>query len=53
MPTAHPGAARKMFSLAREFLPQREVAVYRRTRLKKNQVYNLLIPDQPELRAVA
>lgn len=50
MPTEHPGAARKMFSLAREFLPEREVAIYRRTRLKKNQVYNLLIPDQPQLR---
>ena len=50
MTTEHAAAARKMFTLAREFLPEREVAVYRRTRLKKNQVFNLLIPDQPELR---
>jgi len=51
MPTEHAATARKMLTLAREFLPEREVAVYRRTRLKKNSVFNLLIPDQPELRA--
>lgn len=50
MTTAHAAAARKMFTLAREFMPERQMAVYRRSRLKKNQMFNLLILPQPALK---
>ena len=47
MTTEHAAAARKMFVLAKEFVEEREILVYRRTRLKKNRVYDLIIPAQP------
>ncbi len=49
MQTEHSGAVRKMFTLAREFGLEREISVYRRPRLHKNQVYTLTIPPQRQL----
>lgn len=50
MATENTGTARKMFTLAKDFRMEREIAVYRRARLKKNQVYNLRIPLQPAVK---
>lgn len=50
MQTENSAAARKMFTLAKDFSLEREVSVYRRSRLKKNQVYRLLIPPQARIR---
>ncbi len=46
MQTENSGVARRMFTLAKDFSFDREVSVYRRSRLKKNQVYRLVIPPQ-------
>lgn len=50
MNTEHSAAARKMFTLAKEFGLDREVTAFRRSRLKKNQVYTLEIPAQEKMR---
>lgn len=50
MQTENSAAARKMYSLAKEFDLEREVSIYRRSRLKKNQVYRLIIPAQTNIR---
>ena len=49
MTTEHTAAARKMFSLVKEYMPIRKIAVYRQSRLKKNQVVSINIPEQPEI----
>lgn len=51
MNTEHSGAARKMYTLAKDFGLEREVTAFRRSRLKKNQVYTLEIPAQDQLGA--
>ena len=49
MNTEHSGVARKMFTLSREFGLEREVTAFRRSRLKRNQVYSLEIPAQEKI----
>ena len=49
MTTEHPAAARKMYTLAKDFLTEREIMVYRRQTLKKNPAYSLFIPPQPDV----
>ncbi|MBR2784352.1 MAG: DNA-binding protein WhiA [Firmicutes bacterium] len=51
MNTEHSAAARKMYTLARDFDLEREVSVFRRSRLKKNAVYTLEIPPQENMQA--
>ena len=50
MVTEHAATARKMYRLAHDFLPQREIAVYRRRQLNKNPVYHIVIPAQPAIK---
>jgi len=50
MTTEHPAGARKMYTLAKDFVVDREIMVYRRARLKKNRVYDLVIPAQPSVK---
>ncbi len=51
--TEHAATARKIFSLAKElFDVDVEIVVYRKRRLKKNQVFSLQIPPQPQIREV-
>jgi len=50
MQTEHSASIRKMFSLASDFSLKREITVYRRTRLHKNQVFTLTVPPQKQLR---
>ena len=49
MQTENSAVARKMFTLAKDFSLKREVSVFRRARLNKNQVYILLIPPQDQM----
>ena len=49
MNTEHSAVARKMYTLAKDFGLEREVTAFRRSRLKKNQVYTLEIPAQDQL----
>lgn len=49
MNTEHSGAARKMYTLAKDFGLEREVTAFRRSRLKKNQVFTLEIPAQDNM----
>ncbi|MDO4732687.1 MAG: DNA-binding protein WhiA [Bacillota bacterium] len=49
MTTEHAAAARKMFTLAKEFLAKREIMIYRRQTLKKNPAYSLYIPPQEDV----
>ena len=51
MKTEHSGAARKMYTLAKDFGLEREVTAFRRSRLKKNQVYTIEIPAQEKMGA--
>ena len=51
MNTEHSAVARKMYTLAKDFGLEREVTAFRRSRLKKNQVYTLEIPAQDQLGA--
>jgi len=45
--TEHPSAARKVLTMAKDlFSLQTEVIVYRKTRLRKNQVFTIHIPPQ-------
>lgn len=50
MTTEHPAAARKMYTLAKEFIEQREVLIYRRQTLTKKPAYSLFIPNQPDVK---
>ena len=50
MTTEHASAARKMYTLAKEFMEQREVMIYRRQTLTKKPAYSLFIPDQPDIK---
>lgn len=52
MQTEHSASVRKMFVLARDFSLEREISVFRRQRLNKNQVYTLTIPSQNALVAL-
>jgi len=48
--TEHPAVARKIFSLAKElFQMETEIVVHRKNRLRKNQVFSLLMPAQEPL----
>lgn len=49
MQTEHAASLRKMFTLAKDFNLAREITVYRRARLHKNQVFTLTVPPQPQL----
>ena len=49
MNTEHSGVARKMYILSKEFGLEREVSAFRRSSLKKNQVYTLEIPPQEKI----
>lgn len=49
MTTELPAVARKMFTLAKDFISKREIMVYRRQTLKKNSAYSLFIPAQPDV----
>lgn len=51
MNTEHSGAVRKMYTLAKDFGLEREVTAFRRSRLKKKQVYTLEIPAQEKMSA--
>lgn len=51
MNTEHSGAARKMYTLAGDFGLEREVSAFRRSRLKKNNVYSLEIPAQEQMKS--
>jgi len=45
--TEHPAAARKIFSIGRElFGLEMSIRVHRKTRLQKNQVFDILVPAQ-------
>ena len=50
MQTEHSASVRKMFTLARDFDLSKEISVYRRPRLNKNQVFTLNIPAQKKLK---
>ncbi len=51
--TEHPAAARRVFALAKEvFALQTEIVVHRKTRLRKNQVYDIRVPAQTGLEQV-
>ena len=50
MNTEHSASARKMYTLAKDFGLEREVSAFRRSRLRKNQVYTLEIPAQEQMR---
>ena len=49
MQTEHSASVRKMFILAKEFSLEREISVFRRTKLNKNQVFTLNVPPQDNL----
>ena len=49
MQTENSAVARKIFTLAKDFSLEREISIYRRKRLRKNQVYTITIPAQPQL----
>ena len=50
MESENSATARKMFTLARDFGLEREIIVYRREKLRRNQVYLLHIPAQKSIR---
>ena len=49
MHTENSTAARKIYLLAKDFAFKPEISVYRRSQLKKNQVYQLSIPPQESI----
>lgn len=50
MESENSATARKMFTLAKEFGLKREIIVYRREKLRRNQVFLLHIPAQQAIR---
>ncbi|MEG2213695.1 MAG: DNA-binding protein WhiA, partial [Clostridiales bacterium] len=46
MESENSATARKMFTLAKDFALEREIMAYRREKLRRNQVYLLVIPPQ-------
>ena len=49
MNTENSQVARRFFTLAKSFFPERQLMVHRKNQLRKNRVYSLLIPPQPAL----
>ena len=50
MTTEHPSTARKMYTLAKEFIAEREIMMYHRQTLTKHAAYSLFIPAQPDVK---